>query len=76
MKKTEQELAAEMAAPHLQKEGVERVFINTQGLVWINNDIDEMESYFASKGEKYYSFENVTVAEKPAEVKTKKPKKD
>jgi SOS response regulatory protein OraA/RecX len=76
MKKTEQELAAEMAAPHLQKEGVERVFINTKGLIWINNELQEMESYFASNGEKYYCFENVTVAENPAKVKTKKPKKD
>lgn len=76
MKKTEQELAAQMAEPHLQKEGVERVFINNHGLIWINNDKEQMESYFASKGEKYYCFENVTVAEKPAEVKPKKAKKD
>jgi hypothetical protein len=49
--------AAAIAKPHLGKEGVVRVFVNQNGLYWINNEVEQMESYFKSKKESYFVFE-------------------
>lgn len=53
-----QEEAQLCAKPYLTKEGVNVVYVNQHGLVWINNKAGQMEEYFATKKEKYFTVVN------------------
>lgn len=67
MKKTFKELAYDVAQPHLGKEGVERVFVNENGLYWINNEVEQMSAYFEKKKENWEVFEAAKPQNKPTE---------
>ena len=50
-----QEQAETIAKPYLSK-GAEIVYVNQEGLVWINNSEEKMETYFENRKENYYTF--------------------
>lgn len=60
-----QEEAAKIAQPHLNKDEVNIVFVNQDGLYWINNTREQMADYFRLKNQKYFVFEKQEAEEKP-----------
>lgn len=54
-----QEEAYKYAQPYFAKEDTKTVYVNQHGLVWVNNEPEQMEVYFATKKERYFIFQNV-----------------
>lgn len=71
----EQEQAAKIADPYLNKEDTQRVFVNQSGLIWINNEVDQMTEYFNSKKESFWVFEKEQTEESTEEIKPKRGRK-
>lgn len=68
------EQAEQVAAPYLAKGENTIVHVNQHGLIWINNEKDRMEQYFAVKKEKFWVFEKDTVSKEDIKTKSKKDK--
>ena len=72
--KTFEETAREIAKPYLSNPVNKVIYVNDKGLVWINNEPDQMEEMFARRNEKYITIENFGVEAPKEQPEVKKPK--